>query len=181
MTTQCAAEDKPRCGRPRVNGQPCMRRQRPCSEHETPEDRQTQFDWAQGEVLRRDAAEREWLGTVATGRPTFTEAEELQRRGIPSCHLWEVPSGPIPSHLSAIDALRRWQAGTCAICSSIRERLVIDHCHRTGLVRGLLCHGCNTAEGLSGAAVYATYRGRPPAVMLQVTEMYGSPWDGFGT
>ncbi len=27
-------------------------------------------------------------------------------------------------------------------------RLVIDHCHSTGAIRGLLCSNCNTAIGL---------------------------------
>ena len=26
----------------------------------------------------------------------------------------------------------------------------IDHCHTTGIVRGILCHGCNTALGKLG-------------------------------
>ena len=31
---------------------------------------------------------------------------------------------------------------------SNNKSLHIDHCHDSGKVRGLLCHGCNTAIGL---------------------------------
>lgn len=44
------------------------------------------------------------------------------------------------------------QKGVCRICSSppdIRP-LSIDHCHVTGVVRGLLCGQCNSAVGLMG-------------------------------
>ena len=45
------------------------------------------------------------------------------------------------------------QSGCCAICSvsaeSQRDKtLVVDHCHSSGKIRGLLCHTCNTAIGL---------------------------------
>ncbi|MGY0062871.1 endonuclease domain-containing protein [Streptomyces sp. LZ34] len=131
---------------------------------------------AREEVQRRDAVEREWLGATAQGRPTFAEAELLDRQGIPSCHVWQVPSREVPRHLSAASALRRWQAGACAMCSARPERLLVDHCHRTGLIRGLLCTSCNTAEGLQSAPSFVAYRERPPAVILGVEEMYGSPW-----
>jgi len=45
------------------------------------------------------------------------------------------------------------QQGSCAICG-INEtmlngkRLVVDHCHDTGEVRGLLCVRCNTGIGM---------------------------------
>jgi hypothetical protein len=42
------------------------------------------------------------------------------------------------------------QGGVCAICEntcSINERLSVDHDHKTGKVRGLLCQACNTAIG----------------------------------
>lgn len=40
------------------------------------------------------------------------------------------------------------QAGRCKICQRAGGRkLVIDHSHETGKVRGLLCHSCNTALG----------------------------------
>lgn len=34
----------------------------------------------------------------------------------------------------------------CWVCGS-KDRLHIDHCHSSGNVRGLLCHGCNIALG----------------------------------
>lgn len=32
---------------------------------------------------------------------------------------------------------------SCMICTS-NKRIVIDHCHETGKVRGILCTNCNT-------------------------------------
>lgn len=43
------------------------------------------------------------------------------------------------------DELLEKQKGGCAICErkpSIKP-LHVDHCHKTGIVRGLLCHQCN--------------------------------------
>lgn len=44
------------------------------------------------------------------------------------------------------------QGGSCAICAISRysRRMVVDHCHKTGAVRGILCSVCNTALGLLG-------------------------------
>lgn len=38
------------------------------------------------------------------------------------------------------------QGGKCFLCGK-EKKLVIDHCHKTGVVRKLLCHGCNTVLG----------------------------------
>jgi hypothetical protein len=38
----------------------------------------------------------------------------------------------------------------CAICGEARGKraLHVDHCHESGKVRGLVCHGCNIAIGM---------------------------------
>lgn len=52
------------------------------------------------------------------------------------------------------NALLEKQNGGCAICGATsggkrheNERLHVDHCHTTGVVRGLLCTECNTSLG----------------------------------
>lgn len=45
------------------------------------------------------------------------------------------------------------QGGVCAACGGGATRSKnpwhVDHCHQTGKVRAILCHGCNTAAGLA--------------------------------
>src|SRR6185312_3236559 len=41
------------------------------------------------------------------------------------------------------------QGGGCAVCGTQpgKQRLDVDHCHETGVVRGLLCRACNVSLG----------------------------------
>jgi len=58
--------------------------------------------------------------------------------------------------INQYNELFRLQEGKCLICEKqfesdslyFKDRLVIDHCHTTGKVRGLLCSNCNTAIGM---------------------------------
>ncbi|WP_218639322.1 endonuclease VII domain-containing protein [Streptomyces sp. IMTB 2501] len=66
----------------------------------------------------------------------------------------------------------RLQGGKCAICRQTRQqRLSVDHCHKSGVVRGLLCRRCNSqliARGARDSPVIlrnaADYLEDPPAI-----------------
>ena len=49
-------------------------------------------------------------------------------------------------------ALLKAQGGGCAICGNTKPggrwgEFAVDHCHETGVIRGILCHKCNFALG----------------------------------
>lgn len=46
------------------------------------------------------------------------------------------------------DAMYEAQDGRCGSCGQAPQNLVVDHDHATGQIRSLLCHNCNTAEGM---------------------------------
>lgn len=49
------------------------------------------------------------------------------------------------------------QNGTCKICnrheSEFKRKLCVDHCHKTGQVRALLCSNCNRMLGLAKESI----------------------------
>ena len=82
------------------------------------------------------------------------------------------------------DSLFYEQAGRCKLCAVPFARLrdvCIDHCHKTGAVRGLLCSPCNTALGryerakeMNPDADFDAYLDAPmvlqvPAIALAIT------------
>jgi hypothetical protein len=55
--------------------------------------------------------------------------------------------------LSSFNDMREYQRYRCKICLKPEEEAVkglhVDHCHKTGKVRGLLCRECNFMIGLA--------------------------------
>lgn len=66
-------------------------------------------------------------------------------------------TAPVGSNLSKYgiskgqwEDMAKAQGYACAICGERqpKRKLAIDHCHKSGKVRGLLCSNCNSALGL---------------------------------
>lgn len=72
-------------------------------------------------------------------RPTTNEARGHQPE---QSSRWNLKSryGLTPVDYEAMFAS---QGGVCAICQTVPARPCIDHNHKTGQVRGILCHYCN--------------------------------------
>jgi len=72
------------------------------------------------------------------------------------------------------------QGGVCAICKTDAPggrygTFHVDHCHKTGIVRGILCHNCNVTLGKMGDSVdgvmkYLDYLSRKRAERNQQTQ-----------
>lgn len=51
------------------------------------------------------------------------------------------------------------QGGRCACCKrGLGIKPVVDHCHTTGVVRGIVCYGCNTGLGKIGDNAEGAHR-----------------------
>ncbi|MFD5079189.1 endonuclease VII domain-containing protein [Streptomyces sp. NPDC058371] len=65
------------------------------------------------------------------------------------------------------DELIASQGGVCCICLAASAEHV-DHCHKTGRVRGVLCFSCNAALG--------QFKDRPDAIRRAATYVEGNAW-----
>lgn len=117
----------------------------------------------------RDEVKRKFL-EKATGMGCTAEQAEV---------LWQMECAADALVGDDDGALARWQDGRCAICGKTRD-LVCDHDHTTGLVRGWLCHSCNTREGTNRdpGTIFERYRERHPAAILGLTIPYLDPVTG---
>ena len=58
------------------------------------------------------------------------------------------------------NAMLEKQKGKCLVCGQYRK-LVVDHCHEKGHVRGLLCSDCNAGLGF--------FRDNPTVLQTAIT------------
>jgi len=127
---------------------------------------------------------------------TLTPEELRQRRlaSIPPAACWSWPvtaehraqaaqvakcADPEEAWQLGMRLLEDWQDGRCAMCPARASDT--DHDHKTGLVRGLLCHSCNLCEGHASDPEdpYVQYRSRNPATILGIQVRYYSPFTGW--
>lgn len=81
----------------------------------------------------------------------------LLRKDCKSCHATQTAAARYGVTVGDIEALAEKQGHRCAVCDTHKDDiphasfkhnpLVIDHCHSTGKVRGLLCPTCNIMLG----------------------------------
>lgn len=100
----------------------------------------------------------EWKDYEKTYRAKHKERYQQQHRNHSLMRLYGLTADQYNEILAK-------QGGTCAIClrPPVSRRLHVDHCHKTLVVRGLLCYRCNyglgyfsTPEQLVRAGEYLT-------------------------
>lgn len=85
------------------------------------------------EARRRVCRECNNAAARAKGRRTYTPAGQRWSEYRLTRHTY--------------DAMFEAQGGRCLVCHQIPRKTVVDHDHRTGDLRGLLCGPCNRALG----------------------------------
>ena len=85
-------------------------------------------------------------------RISNAEACARYRRGYPDRRRDTLLKHKYGITLSDFNRMLKEQGGRCAICQNDEPgrsgQWLVDHCHDTGEVRGLLCHKCNSGIGL---------------------------------
>ena len=111
---------------------------------------------AHGHILADTRRRRSTGGTYCLECAKRMSQDRRRSRGIPkkSTHQ-DKPLNSRVSHLKRsygltiqqVSDLLSSQDNKCAICSTTNFKACIDHDHRTGIVRGILCRSCNIGLG----------------------------------
>ena len=100
-------------------------------------------------------------GRSAKCKPCRTAIHARYRKanGYDRKRYWRNPEGERERHLirkygvtlADYDKMFSAQNGLCAVCGKAQDRAFdVDHDHKTGIVRGLLCASCNRMIGHAG-------------------------------
>lgn len=82
------------------------------------------------------------------------------------------------------ERIKNFQNGACALCGNMVTkkgeplRLAVDHDHKSGLIRGLLCFRCNTMLGslvIEFVRKILDYLLNPPATQVLGAPRFGLP------
>ena len=85
---------------------------------------------------------------------------------------------PLLEGFKGLEELFNWQEKRCAMCGFEHDKIVMDHCHESGLIRGLLCQPCNLNESSNDSLRWQIYCKFPPTMLLNVKIFYNdfSSW-----
>lgn len=98
----------------------------------------------------RETDNKRYDPTVKAKRKTYVEEYKASERGRQS-----IQQGRLKHYfgltVERYEEMLNEQNGLCKICqrppTGKRSRLSVDHCHETGVIRGLLCSLCNSGLG----------------------------------
>ena len=140
--------------------------------------RKSQIDPETGWVTWRCTACGSWLQANAFSKHTRSSS------GINSicndCQKWRMKLRNYGITKQQYESILHQQGGVCAVCKCLPSsdrcthgHLVVDHCHGSGLVRGLLCSRCNASLGESMDNVATleamiSYIKQPPALPMKI-------------
>lgn len=108
----------------------------------SPDGRQYACKLCQREICRVYSQQNRATVTARAKRWNTTNAERT--KALRTRYRLKTKYGLTPMQY---DRLVREHAGKCKICKTPAKKLVVDHCHRTATVRGLLCRSCNVGLG----------------------------------
>jgi hypothetical protein len=94
-------------------------------------------------LIRRQGQEYYWRNRDRIAARRSTQRQE--RNQYFRVRAWRLRYG---LGAADVDTMLAEQDGRCAICAAVLDETPhIDHCHKTGRVRGLLCRNCNVGLG----------------------------------